>query len=98
MRQADELITSLGITLGIEGAQFDEYGCCTLIFDDIPVEIDTDDGDVVALSTILAELKPEESTIDVYESLLQGNFFQLGTCGATLGFDPGSRVVSLVQR
>ena len=98
MNRADELVAQLGKQLGLGPIGFDKDGCCTLIFDGLPIEMDVADAQTIACSAVLAELQPEDVTRDLLEAMLRGNFFQLGTAGATLGFDHQSRIVSLVEK
>lgn len=98
MRPADELLSELGERLGLEGCKFDGEGCCTLVVDGLATEIDTDDGRLVALSAVVAELPEPGADPALCEAMLRGNYFQLGTAGATLGYDAASKIVSLTQR
>jgi hypothetical protein len=93
---ADQLLNSLGVAMGLPGLAFDGNGCARLMFDGklaVNLEHDADAGTIQAFSAI-APL-PARGREALYSMLLQGNLFGGETQGATLAIDIAQQEVVL---
>ncbi len=87
-----ELLNNFGSRNGIEDLA-PEKGYCCLMFDDIVVNIEENNGNIF-FYTPVGELPPEGGE-EIYKALAKANFFFMGTQGATLSADPDSGMILL---
>lgn len=93
-----ELITQLGTTLGIPDLALDEDHYCCLFFDELVVNLEWDpDTALLFIYAHCGTLTPTPSP-ELLSQLLEANFFQRHTDGATLGIDRDSATIALCQR
>ncbi len=86
---ANQILTSLGLTVGLPDLAFDGNGCARLLFDQrlaVDFEHDADAGSI-HLYTVLGSSPAQGSGEALYRRLLEGNFFGIQTQGATLSMD-----------
>jgi hypothetical protein len=85
---ADQLLKSLGIAMGLPDLCFDNNGCTRMLFDGkTAVSIEHDpDTEILQIYSILGPL-PSQNEINVFQQLLAGNLFCTQTLGATLAID-----------
>ena len=86
---ADQLLNSLGIAMGLQQLAFDEQGCARLMFDGkLAVNLEHEAGSaVLQMYSVVGELPPEDREV-LYAMLLKANLFGGETQGATLAVDP----------
>ncbi len=90
------LIQEFGKNIGIPDLMPDENNCCCLEFDDHVVNIEYDQlQDELYLYSHIADL-PQSGRKDLYELLLEGNYFFRYTNGCNLGIDLETETVALV--
>ena len=84
----DDLLTQLGLNLGLPRLAFDAQGCACLQIDgQLRVNLERDDeARAINLWSTLGPLPPEGREA-LYARLLAGNLFGHGTGGATLALD-----------
>ncbi|MRD47053.1 type III secretion system chaperone [Caenimonas koreensis] len=83
----DQLLQSLGLSLGLDKLRFDANGCACLAVDGAPaLNFERDASGGIHLYSVLAPVPPDEREA-VYTQLLQGNLFGTLTAGATLAID-----------
>ncbi len=93
-----ELLSALGRNIGIPELTFDEYHYCCLALDNVIVNLEWDaDTEMLFLYAHVGHL-PVNPTPELYETLLEANFFHRHTAGATLGMDKPSGTIALAQR
>lgn len=93
-----ELLTAFGQEIGIPELTFDANGTCSLIFDDMVVNIEknTEGEKIFLYSTVGTIPTTEKETF--YKMLLESNAFFKGTGGGTLAVDePSDAVLFLYQ-
>jgi hypothetical protein len=84
---ADQLLQSLGVALGLPDLCFDANGCARVAVDGAPaVNFERDEGGGIHVYSVLGPL-PREERGALYAQLLQGNLFGSTTAGATLAVD-----------
>ncbi len=86
---ANQLLTSLGLTVGLPDLAFDGNGCARLLFDQrlaVDFEHDADTGSI-HLYAVLGSSPAQGSGEALYRRLLEGNFFGVQTQGAVLSID-----------
>ncbi|MBC7599823.1 MAG: type III secretion system chaperone [Polaromonas sp.] len=83
----DQLLQSLGLSLGLSNLRFDTNGCARLAIDGAPaLNMERDAVGGLHLYSVLGPLPPEGRE-ELYAQLLQGNLFGTSTGGATLAID-----------
>lgn len=83
----DQLLASLGLTLGLPNLRFDDNGCARLAIDGAPaLNFERDASGGLHLYSVLAPVPPEGREA-LYAQLLQGNLFGTSTAGASLAID-----------
>ncbi len=87
-----KLLSNFGSRNGIKDLA-PEKGYCCLMFDDIVVNIEENNGNIF-FYTPVGELPPEGGE-EIYKDLAKANFFFMGTQGATLSADPDSGMILL---
>ena len=94
----EQLLESLGQTVGISGLKPDAEGYCCLGFDDLVVHFQHSAGDdSLLIFSRLAEINTDDVQ-QLYGKLLSANNFWQGTGGATLGVDTDEEAVYLAHR
>ncbi len=94
----EQLLNSLGQTVGIADLNHGGEGYCCLGFDDLVVHFQYTPGDdSVLIFSRLAEINTDDLQ-QLYGLLLSANNFWQGTGGATLGVDGDEEAVYLAQR
>lgn len=96
--KAEQLLSDLGLTMGLPGLTFNTDGCARLVFDDthaVNLESDTQTGQLLLYIT-LGPL-PAAGREALYLSLLEGNLFGAQTDGATLAVDSLNHEVVLCR-
>ncbi|WP_048439631.1 type III secretion system chaperone [Caenimonas sp. SL110] len=84
---ADQLIQSLGLTLGLPNLRFDAHGCARLAIEGAPaLNLERDASGGLHLYSVLCPIPPDGREA-VYSQLLQGNLFGTATAGASLAVD-----------
>jgi hypothetical protein len=84
---ADQLLQSLGLALGLPNLRFDGNGCARIAIDGAPaLNFERDESGAIHLYSVLAPLPPEGREA-LYGQLLQGNLFGTATAGASLAID-----------
>lgn len=85
---ADQLLQSLGLAMGLPGLKFDDNGCARLMFDGkLAIDLEHDaDTRAIQVYSVVAPL-PARGREALYAMLLQGNLFGGETRGATLALD-----------
>lgn len=83
----DQLLASLGLTLGLPNLRFDANGCARLAIDGAPaLNFERDAHGGLHLYSVLGPIPPEGREA-LYAQLLQGNLFGTSTAGASLAID-----------
>ena len=83
----DQLLQSLGLSLGLTNLRFDANGCARLAIDGAPaLNMERDAIGGLHLYSVLCPLPPEGREA-IYAQLLQGNLFGTSTGGAALAID-----------
>lgn len=91
--QFAELLSEFGKEIGIPDLTFDENGTCSLIFDDVVVNIEKNtDDEKIFLYSNLGTIPPQQREA-FYKKLLEANAFFKGTGGGTLAVDEHSNIV-----
>jgi hypothetical protein len=94
---ADELLQSLGLSLGLHDLRFDSNGCARMAVRSAPaVNFERDDAGDIHLYSVLCPL-PSQGREAFYETLLQGNLFGTSTAGSSLALDSDYGQVSLCR-
>lgn len=84
---SDQLLQSLGLSLGLSNLRFDANGCARIAIDGAPaINFESDDAGAMHLYSVLG-LIPPEGREALYAQLLNGNLFGASTAGATLALD-----------
>ena len=84
---SDQLLQSLGLSLGLPNLRFDGNGCARIAIDGAPaLNFERDDAGAMHLYSVLG-LIPPEGREALYAQLLKGNLFGATTAGATLALD-----------
>ena len=93
-----ELLTAFGQEIGIPDLAFDANGTCSLIFDDMVVNIEKNtEGEKIFLYSTVGTI-PATDKEPFYKMLLEANAFFKGTGGGTLAIDePSCAVLFLYQ-
>ena len=91
--QFADLLSDFGKEIGIPELAFDENGTCSLIFDEVVVNIEknTEDGKLFFYSNL--GTIPATQREGFYKTLLEANAFYKGTGGGTLAIDESSNIV-----
>ena len=93
------LLSDFGASIGIADLSLDDEGRVNLMFDDIPLSIELDEGDEsVSIYSLIDRLPPTFDCSPLYAMLLNANYIHQGTDGATLGVDEKTRNVVLIRR
>lgn len=82
----DQLLQSLGLTLGLPNLRFDEHGCARVSVEGAPALDFERQERVIHVYSVIAPLPPEGREA-LYAQLLQGNLFGASTAGASLSID-----------
>lgn len=82
----DQLLQSLGLTLGLPNLRFDEHGCARVTVEGAPALDFERQERVVHVYSVLGPVPPEGREA-LYAQLLQGNLFGASTAGASLSID-----------
>jgi hypothetical protein len=83
----DQLLQSLGLSLGLTNLRFDANGCARLAIDGAPaLNMERDAVGGLHLYSVLCPLPPEGREA-IYAQLLQGNLFGTSTGGGALAID-----------
>lgn len=94
---AEQLLQTLAVTLGLPDLRFDHNGCARLAIDGAPaLNFERDASGGIHLYSVLCSL-PSERREAVYEQLLKGNLFGTATAGATLAVDELHREIVLCR-
>jgi hypothetical protein len=94
-----QLLSDLGLTMGLPGLAFNADGCARLVFDDthaVNFESSAETGQLL-LYIALGPL-PAAGREALYLSLLEGNLFGAQTDGATLAVDSLNHEVVLCRK
>ena len=94
---AHQILTSLGLAVGLPDLKFDGKGCARLLFDQrlaVDFEHDADAG-CIHLYTVLGASPAPGSGEAMFRHLLEGNFFGTQTQGASLAIDPSRNEIIL---
>lgn len=94
--EVNGLLERLGASLGLQDLSLDENNHCILLFDDkviLNLELD-EDNELLVVYSYLGEV-PFEGRENIFETLLESNFFWRNTQGATLGIDKHTQTVVL---
>jgi hypothetical protein len=98
MQAFQELLTSLGQSIGLPELAPDEGGYCALSFDDLMVHLQHDpEQDELLVFARLGEIDDDEPA-QLYARMLAANLFWQGTGGATLGLQPEDGMVFLCRK
>jgi hypothetical protein len=90
-------VGEFGRQIGIPDAQLDDYGSWSFVADDILVNIQTrEDGSFLDCYSFLGKI--EHPGEELYETLLEANFFSRGIYGATIGVSGAAHLVTLAYR
>jgi hypothetical protein len=85
--QADKLLQSLGMHLGVPDLHFNADGCARLGIDGAPaLDFELDETGAIQMYSVLGPL-PTEGRTSLYAQMLQGNLFGSSTAGAALAID-----------
>jgi hypothetical protein len=82
----DQLLQSLGLTLGLPNLSFDSHGCARVVVDGAPALDFERQERMVHVYSVLG-LLPPEGRETLYAQMLQGNLFGASTAGAALSID-----------
>jgi hypothetical protein len=92
------LLGKFGQRSSIANLQADENGFCRLAFDDkIEVDLNLEEEAELLFSCRIGQYQETYSQA-VFQELLEGNFFWLGTGGATLSIDSSENTVYLAYQ
>lgn len=94
---ANQLLTSLGLAVGLPDLKFDHNGCARLLFDQrIAVDLERDaDAGCIHVYTVLGAAPPPGTGEALYRRLLEGNLFGSQTQGAALAVDAATHEILL---
>lgn len=93
--QFAEMLEHFGESVGLEGLELNESGACSLVIDDLVVNMETsEEAGQFFMYSVLGDM-PEAGKEEVYAALLGANVFFEQTHGATLGVDENTGVVLL---
>jgi hypothetical protein len=95
-KYVNELLQSVGTSLGLPGLSLDANGHCVLLFDDkvvLNIELDSD-KELMIIYSYIGEV-PFEGRETIFEILLESNLFWRNTQGATIGIDKQTQTVVL---
>lgn len=95
-KEVNSLLEKLGASLGLQDLSLDENNHCILLFDDkviLNMELD-ENNELLVVYSYLGEV-PFEGRENIFETLLESNFFWRNTQGATLGIDKHTQTVVL---
>lgn len=90
------IIEEFGKGFGIPDARLGDYGSWSFLAGDILVTLQADGDGTVECFSFLGEI--EHPTEDLYETLLEADFFFRETHGATIGVSKATRVATLAYR
>lgn len=95
-KEVKKILKALGASLSIDNLQLDDNNHCILLFGDkIVLNIDLDEGkELLVVYTYIGEV-PLEGREELFEKMLEANFFWQGTSGATIGIDKQSQTLIL---
>lgn len=96
---AHQLLSALGLAMGLTDLAFDDNGCARLVFDQkIAVDLEHDD-DVghIHIYNVLAPAPAPGDGETVYRKLLEGNLFGAQTQGAALAVDAAAHEIVLCR-
>jgi len=84
---ADQLLQSLGVALGLPDLRFNASGCARLAIDRAPaLNFERSETGAIQLYSVLGPLRPDGREA-LYAQLLAGNLFGTATAGNTLAVD-----------
>ncbi|MES2975610.1 MAG: type III secretion system chaperone [Pseudomonadota bacterium] len=94
---ANQLLTSLGLAVGLPDLAFDGNGCARLLFDQrIAVNLEHDaDAGCIHVYSVLGAVPPPGTGEALFRRLLEGNLFGSQTHGAALAVDGSSHEILL---
>ncbi len=93
-----QLLSDFGRSIGIPNLAFDEHHYCCLLLDDLVINMEHDPArDDLFLYAHLGHL-PSEPSMELYETLLEANFFFRQTAGGVLGIDKATGILTLARR
>ncbi len=95
-KEVNGLLEKLGDSLGLQDLSLDENNHCVLLFDDkviLNLELD-ESNEILVVYSYIGEV-PFEGRENIFETLLESNFFWRNTQGATLGIDKHTQTVVL---
>jgi hypothetical protein len=92
---AHQLLSALGLTMGLPDLAFDANGCARLIFDQaIAVDLEHDDeADCIHIYHVLGTTPSVGDGENLYRRLLEGNLFGAQTQGAALSVDASAQEI-----
>lgn len=95
-KEVNSLLNKLGASLGLDGLSLDENNHCILLFDDkVILNLELDEvNELLVVYSYIGEV-PFEGRENIFEALLESNFFWRNTQGATLGIDKHTQTVVL---
>lgn len=98
--EIQNLLNGLGAYLGLGEITLDDEGRCSMAFDSVVVNFESeDDGHTLLLYSDVGDPpRPGDANAAFYEELLKANFFNLGTGGGTLGMDRDAGFIALAHR
>jgi hypothetical protein len=97
LMDSEQLIQSLGLTLGLPNLRFDTNGCARIAIDGAPaLNLERNDDGAIHLYSVLGPVPPEGRE-GLYAQMLHGNLFGASTAGATLAVDPMQNEVMLCR-
>ncbi len=98
METMSTLLSSFGEIIGIPGLKFDEDNYCSLLFDDICINLEVDETTRhLYISSPLGPI-PENADQAFFEMLLEANYFFRQTGGAALGMNREANVIQLIYQ
>lgn len=95
--QVQQILAEFGRGIGLDGLALDANGYCCLGFDEVVVNIEWVPRSEQLMLYCHLGFAPAQAEAAWYRELLEANHFFRGTGGATLGVDPATQAVALVQ-
>ncbi len=95
-KEVNGVLEKLGSSLGLQDLSLDENNHCILLFDDkviLNLELD-ETNELLVVYSYIGEV-PFEGRENIFETMLESNFFWRNTQGATLGIDKHTQTVVL---
>lgn len=95
--QVQQILAEFGRGIGLDSLALDANGYCCLGFDEVVVNIEWVPRSEQLMLYCHLGFVPAQADAAWYRELLEANHFFRGTGGATLGVDPATQSIAMVQ-